>query len=714
MPAPEIENLRTIDGANFIAWRADPVAPGDVDVHLIPGNGSGTFGAIQAGAGISMGAGGKPITAGLWYGASGPVFDAPIVLDPANPQQVLIFNMTGGFNYDTQDLENGFRLYLASGPDWADYAWVSLGGRDSPWYLAGKSAISTHAVRGAMDFATPGFDPGAIVRLGNAMRARVTSPRMYNFRMGLGPVSYLNGPIRLVGGTAADPHSFARMHALLRDPTRPYAAWISESSAAGIGLRAGVTIATDHFDAPVAGFGFEPGFDDARGRVATPAGTYALGWDLPAGASSRWAAGLFAAPIPTPLSANGAGNTIRAVPFAGLGVVAMDDATWQDVIFSDGASFAVGTGQCDTCTFPAPVTITAASGLVDGRIVATTGAALTIAGGPGDYSGITPRINSPLATCDLVVGAGGAGPYDLSGLTVPEGYTLRVHNPTADAITVALGAGIPAIPSGGAITIDQPRPTQSVAVANGIPGTLLLIQDLTAAQILYLGRPDTWPHVWTDPAPYAADREIRIRAMYAVGTKATLFIDQIAGSVTEAAPALPFRLNQQIDAVHGANGIDGAAVTGVVFDDAAGLIRTSRSALSLPELYAAEAAIRATEAGITGTGRLLSAPDPANYLLAGARLRNEGAAALTLSGGYLRGATGRAIDAIDGAGGTVLMAPDHVVAYAADGSGAADPAALAGALRAALAVELARINALPGDVPSQATLLAAIEEAALL
>ena len=122
MPAPEIENLRTIDGANYIAWRADPVAPGDVDVHLIPGNGSGTFGAIQAGAGISMGAGGNPITAGLWYGASGPMFDAPIALDPANPQQVLIFNMTGGFNYDGQDLENGFRLYLASGPDWADYA----------------------------------------------------------------------------------------------------------------------------------------------------------------------------------------------------------------------------------------------------------------------------------------------------------------------------------------------------------------------------------------------------------------------------------------------------------------------------------------------------------------------------------------------------------------------------------------------------------------
>ena len=79
------------------------------------------------------------------------------------------------------------------------------------------------------------------------------------------------------------------------------------------------------------------------------------------------------------------------------------------------------------------------------------------------------------------------------------------------------------------------------------------------------------------------------------------------------------------------------------------------------------------------------------------------------------------MDAIDAGGGTVILAPDHVVAYAADGSGATDPAALAGAVRASLAAELARINALPDAVVSQpdliaaqSTLLATIEEAALL
>lgn len=381
-------------------------------------------------------------------------------------------------------------------------------------------------------------------------------------------------------------------------------------------------------------------------------------------------------------------------------------------------------GAAVACIFDGcgPVEITAASTLTGCTIrnARPGSTALVVAGGPGDYAGVDVLMDSPLAARDVAVGAGGAGLYDLSGLRLPAGRALRLHNPTDAPITVALSAGIVAEVSGGPITIEQPRPVQSVSVSNGIPGTLLLIEDVggAAPQTLYLGRPDAWPLVWTDPAPYAADRLIRIRAMYAEGTEATLFIDQIAGSATEAAPALPFRLNQQMDAVHAANGIDGAAVTGVVFDDGAARIRCTRSTLSLPELYAAEAAFRATEAGITGTGRLLAAPDPANYLLAGARLRNDGAVALMLTGGYLRAAEGQAIDAIDAGGGTVVMAPDHVVAYAlaADGSGSggSSPAVVAGAVREQLAPELARINALPEDVASHSGLLAAIEEASLL
>lgn len=54
--------------------------------------------------------------------------------------------------------------------------------------------------------------------------------------------------------------------------------------------------------------------------------------------------------------------------------------------------------------------------------------ALRITGAAGDYSAIEVRLNNPLAAHDIALGSGGGGTYDLSGVTVPVGYTLRVHN----------------------------------------------------------------------------------------------------------------------------------------------------------------------------------------------------------------------------------------------------------------------------------------------
>lgn len=721
MSAAEIENLRTVDRARYQVWRNSTLPPGDVDEALVPASGVNAFGSIQTGAGVVISAGGRSITGGLWYGASGPEFDTPIALDPDNPQQFLFFNMTGGFSYDIAPAQNAFRLYLASRADWSEYAWVYLGGIASPWYLAGSASVSSHVVRGAMDFATPGFDPGTICRLGVAVQAAKSAQITYNLRMGLGPVSYVNGPIRLVGGTPEAPHSFARMHALLRDPDMPYAARISDSSAAGIGLRVPLTIAADHFDATGAGFGFEPGMDDLTGRIETPAGVYSLGWDLPEGGSSRWATGLFAAPVPARLVARGGGTTVRAVTLAGLEEVWLHDGLWQDTTFDGASRIALQAGRCVNCTLGGPVAVTAQAGLSGGLIRATEGIALTIEGGAGDYSHLTPLIDSPLAAADLGIVSGGS--YDLSGVRVPVGQALRLRNlnPT-EAVTVTLAADVAVIAEtvGGAIEVVQQRPSFSVSIANGLPGTLLLIQDVstpTAPETLYLGRPTVWPYVWTDPEPSSASREIRVRAMLASGSEAAEFVDQIIGVCTPEAPDLSFRLNQRIDAIHAANGIDGAAVSGVVFDDAAALVRVARDRVSLPELYAAEAIFRATETGIVGAGRLLSATDPANYAIRpGHRIRNEaGPAALLLTGGYLRAGTeGRAVDAIDTTGASVILAPDHVVAYASAGGDGADADAIASAMRSAFAAEIARINALPADVAAQSAVLAAIEEAALL
>ena len=84
--------------------------------------------------------------------------------------------------------------------------------------------------------------------------------------------------------------------------------------------------------------------------------------------------------------------------------------------------------------------------------------ALSVRGPAGNYSSLDIRLNNASATYDVGVGSGGPGTYDLRGITVPDGYTLRVRNESdIHAVTVQITPGITVTPStaGGAITIDN-------------------------------------------------------------------------------------------------------------------------------------------------------------------------------------------------------------------------------------------------------------------
>jgi hypothetical protein len=61
----------------------------------------------------------------------------------------------------------------------------------------------------------------------------------------------------------------------------------------------------------------------------------------------------------------------------------------------------------------------------------------------------------------------------------------------------------------------------------------LQIYDLTSSTELYNDIVTTFPYTRTDPSPYVADREIRVRAMYQNGTNAKLFIDTVIGTLED-------------------------------------------------------------------------------------------------------------------------------------------------------------------------------------
>jgi hypothetical protein len=108
--------------------------------------------------------------------------------------------------------------------------------------------------------------------------------------------------------------------------------------------------------------------------------------------------------------------------------------------------------------------------------------ALVVTGAAGDYSSLDVRLNNPSATYDIEVGSGGAGTYNLSGVTVPAGYTLKLHNPTATAITVSLKPGI-AVTTSGPITVEN-AVSASYTITSIVAGSRLLIRRTDTLEVL--------------------------------------------------------------------------------------------------------------------------------------------------------------------------------------------------------------------------------------
>jgi hypothetical protein len=272
----------------------------------------------------------------------------------------------------------------------------------------------------------------------------------------------------------------------------------------------------------------------------------------------------------------------------------------------------------------------------------------------------------------------GTGTVTLEEVTYT-GYTKPLNIlATTGTVTIELAAGDtqPTFDSAGATVVFlQPIPTQSVTVSNGVAGTLLLIQDVTDPAnpiTLYLDSPASFPHTWTDPSPYVADRDIRVRAAFQSGATAKIFVDELIGTSTSTALALAYRLNQVDDTVYILNAIDGSTVTDVVIDDAALLIEVDTGTISWDLLYAFEVYWLATAAGIVDEGRIITAIDAANYVFEGPwKIKNVSSPSvpLVISGGYGRSKVdGTTATLIDTTGGTVFSNPDQVIAFAT-GSG---------------------------------------------
>jgi len=204
-------------------------------------------------------------------------------------------------------------------------------------------------------------------------------------------------------------------------------------------------------------------------------------------------------------------------------------------------------------------------------------------------------------------------------------------------------------------------PPVQIAVTNIVAGSVIQIYDVTNSTQLDVdtvaGTSYSLEKAWTE------DLTIRVRLMKMDGVTAYEFYE-VEGVFTSS--GMNLRAAQALDPVYNANAIDGSAVTGVTIDDGLLLVQVATGSISWQQLYAYETYWLSTAAGIIDEGRFAQAVDVANYLWYDFKLKNVTfpSVPLVVTGGYGKdGDTGTSLSMLDTSGGTIILAPDHVVPY---------------------------------------------------
>ncbi len=241
---------------------------------------------------------------------------------------------------------------------------------------------------------------------------------------------------------------------------------------------------------------------------------------------------------------------------------------------------------------------------------------------------------------------------------------------------------------------------QSATVSNIVVGSRVQIYDATSATELYNGIAATGSVTWNDGSAPAGDRAIRIRIQYVNGTTAKNFLEANIGTCGTSAETkdVAYLANQTNDTTYIANGKDGSTVTGItIVEGATDRVQISIAGGSVPwsDIYAYQCYWLFTATGIQDDGAFISAPDTANYVLTGFKIKNTHATVpLIITSGYGVDSTGSVSALYDTTGTSIFPAPAHVVPFQTSGSYA---------ITGDIATIMTGLNAVPAAVLSAAT-----------
>ena len=377
-------------------------------------------------------------------------------------------------------------------------------------------------------------------------------------------------------------------------------------------------------------------------------------------------------------------STSATYYWTGLVVSGPWDVTWKTGIACDGVSFS----GCDEINFKGANVSNCSiiSTISADAVVSWDESGATVTDTNIDVTGTSAAYHLELGTAVTAITltdvtfTGTPGTDKVHVLKTTGTVTITISG------TTTLAAG-DVTSEGATVVIAGPTVNQSVTLSNLTTGSRVQIYDTTNSVELanstaaVPGSNVVWADAntctWTDPSAATGNRAIRVRIAYVSGAVACKqFIQANIGTcgTTSGTAAVSYLANQVDDAVYLANAVDGSAVTGITFTDAATDLvncNIASGAVTWPTIYAAFVYWSFTETGIANDFTYIDAPDTANYLLDSMKVKNTSSPSvpLVITGGFGRDATsGLVADIIDTTGGNVYPSPDHVVAFAT-GSG---------------------------------------------
>jgi hypothetical protein len=378
-------------------------------------------------------------------------------VDISGDKQHIVFHCFSDSSFSfISTASDGIRVALFSGGGTSEYAVWNLGGQNDPIYPKDSVWKLVHVGLTTPDSETASYDNTDIT--GVAMLYDLTATGAFFLSHLIDQVVYVDSEVTIADGEVANPASWDEVNDIMKaDSTDDRRTLLFRRG--GIGYESFVSFRNEatywRSDTRAIGFAFE---DDAE--RAYPVGFFSLDCVPPVSGDIN---------MSTTLVGSGNVTKVDMEIDETNGTIIYDTNTIKDINLVEidggdlrGSTLSGNEVAVEITSAPAG-TWTLADSVGDG---------IRIVGAAGDYSALEAFLDSSITGNELVVGSGGAGTYDLRGITAS--HSINVHNESAtNAVTVQLDPDVTATSStaGGSITIDNAVTVSVKVTAKELDGT---------------------------------------------------------------------------------------------------------------------------------------------------------------------------------------------------------------------------------------------------